>query len=118
MNLGRSAHLVNAFSVLFPFIRTGMTDEYAENEKVFGRWQPRMLETYECAEAFTQLLCRSDEELNSGMFELMVGRSDGSDGSDDSPVGDIDVTWRQVKFNVEEAPLEWSQGSPRRFSTA
>ena len=24
-----------------------MTEEYAENPKVFGRWQPRMLETYD-----------------------------------------------------------------------
>ena len=44
MNLGRAAGPVNAYSVMYPFVRTGMTDEYAENEKVYGRWQPRMLE--------------------------------------------------------------------------
>lgn len=123
VNLGRSSHLVNSFCVLFPFIRTGMTDEYADNEKVFGRWQPRMLETHECAEAFSQLLSRPDEELHSGMFELMVDRADEAEGSDEAeesdetPVGDIAVTWRQVKLNVEEALLEWSEGSPREFPT-
>lgn len=114
VNLGRSANMVNALSVLFPFVRTGMTDEYSENEKVFGRWQPRMLETHECAEAFAQLMARSDEELANGMFELMVDRTD---GADDGPVSDIDVTWRQVKFNLEEASLGWSQEAPRRYST-
>ncbi|HEV8717112.1 MAG TPA: SDR family NAD(P)-dependent oxidoreductase, partial [Candidatus Binatia bacterium] len=38
VNLGRSAKLVTASSILLPFVRTGMTDEYAENPKVFGRW--------------------------------------------------------------------------------
>ncbi len=109
VNLGRSAEYVSAFSVLFPFIRTGMTDEYAENDKVFGRWQPRMLETYECAEAFSQLLSRSTEELNNGMFELMV-----------DPVGEgaadgVAVTWKQVIFDVQENELGWSADSPRTY---
>ncbi|ETW94601.1 MAG: hypothetical protein ETSY1_34150 [Candidatus Entotheonella factor] len=67
VNLGRHAPLVTASSLLLPFIRTGMTDEYAENPKVFGRWQPRMLETHEAAKALLQLLSRPPEELNQGI---------------------------------------------------
>jgi NAD(P)-dependent dehydrogenase (short-subunit alcohol dehydrogenase family) len=40
VNLGKAASLVTAYSVMYPFVRTGMTNEYAENPKVFGRWQP------------------------------------------------------------------------------
>ena len=121
VNLGRSAEFVSALSVLFPFVRTGMTDAYAENEKVFGRWQPRMLETHECAQAFAQLMARPVEETNSGMFELMVDSidedsDDGVSGDDDSSgTGDGDqvaVTWRQVNFNIDEAPLAWSSDQP------
>ncbi|MDH3294591.1 MAG: SDR family NAD(P)-dependent oxidoreductase, partial [Acidimicrobiia bacterium] len=104
VNLGRASEYVSAMSVLFPFVRTGMTDEYADNEKVFGRWQPRMLETHECAQAFAQLMTRSNEEINKGMYELMVDRVDTGD--------DIAVTWREVKFNIEEAPLGWSNDQP------
>ncbi len=104
VNLGRSAEYVSACSVMFPFVRTDMTDEYASNEKVFGRWQPRMLETHECAQAFAQLMARSDDEINKGMFELLVGEGAGDD--------EIEVTWRQVNFNIEEAALDWSSGSP------
>ncbi len=104
VNLGRSSDYVSAFSVLFPFIRTSMTDEYSENEKVYGRWQPRMLETHECAEAFAHLLARSNEELNHGMFELSV---DGVEAS-----GDISVTWKQVRLNVGHDALDWSEGAP------
>ncbi len=106
VNLGRSAGRVSAFSVLFPFIRTGMTDEFAENEKVFGRWQPRMLETHECAEAFAQLLTRPAEELDEGMFELLVG------GEADA---EIEVTWNQVKLDIAEEQLGWSSGAPLRY---
>lgn len=108
VNLGRAAGQVSSFSVLFPFIRTGMTDEYAENEKVYGRWQPRMLETHECAEAFTQLLGQPSDELNLGMYELLV------DAADDRPDG-IDVTWNQVKLDVREEPLSWSGEAPLRY---
>src|SRR5690242_13474460 len=52
VNLAANAKLISACSILLPFIRTAMTDEYAANPKVFGRWQPRMLETDEAAEAF------------------------------------------------------------------
>jgi hypothetical protein len=43
VNLGRDAGMLTASCILLPFVRTGMTDEYANNPKVFGRWQPRML---------------------------------------------------------------------------
>ncbi len=49
-----------------------MTGEYAENPKVFGRWQPRMLETDEAAEAFLQLLARSADDTNGKLYELTV----------------------------------------------
>jgi len=40
------------------------------------------------------------------MFELMV-----------DPIEDdgIEVTWRQVKFNLAEEELHWSAESPLRF---
>lgn len=106
VNLGKSAGLVSAFSVLYPFVRTGMTDEYAENPKVFGRWQPRMLETHEAAESFMQLLARPTEETNGGMFEVKVDPVEGG------KEGEVKVTWHQVRLDVQEVPLEWSEGNP------
>jgi hypothetical protein len=106
VNLGRSSDLVQSFSLMFPFIRTGMTDEYVDNERVFGRWQPRMLEPSEMARAFMALLARPGDEIDDGMFELMVDPA----GDDD-----IEVTWRQVKFNLAEEPLAWSTENPLRF---
>lgn len=117
VNLGRFSEGVSSFSVLFPFIKTGMTSEYAGNEKVYGRWQPRMLETHECAEAFAQLLSRPADDTDLGMFELMVddegaaGRSPAAD-PDDIP---IRVTWKQVRLDVAEEQLPWSDDSPRLF---
>jgi NAD(P)-dependent dehydrogenase (short-subunit alcohol dehydrogenase family) len=105
VNLGRSANVVTAASILLPFVRTGMTDEYAANPKVFGRWQPRMLETHEAAEAFLQLLARPREELNQSMFELLV------DGSPEK----VRVTWKQVHFDVREESLEWSEANALEF---
>ena len=78
VNLGRSADLVSAASLMLPFVRTGMTEEYDDNEKVFGRWQPRMLEPFEAAHAVTQLLTRPADELNLGNFELLVKGSCGA----------------------------------------
>jgi NAD(P)-dependent dehydrogenase (short-subunit alcohol dehydrogenase family) len=108
VNLGRNADLVQCFSLMFPFIRTGMTDEYAENEKVFGRWQRRMLEPAEMAEAFMALLDRPGEETDNGMFELMVDAVEGDDEA-------IDVFWKQVTFNIAEDDLDWSAGNPLRY---
>lgn len=105
VNLGRSAKLVTAASILLPFVRTGMTGEYAENPKVFGRWQPRMLETHEAAAACMQLLARPREELDGGMFELLV------EGSPEQ----VRVTWKKVHLDVREDSLEWSEAQALRF---
>lgn len=109
VNLGKSAGQVKTLSVLFPFIRTGMTDEYAQNEKVYGRWQPRMLETHECGEAFAQLLAQPADELDTGAFELMVDPASGGDAG-------IDVTWKRVHLDVREEELDWSSQAPRTYS--
>ena len=108
VNLGRSADLVNAFSVMYPFVRTGMTDDYAGNERVFGRWQPRMLETHEAAEAFLALLARPAEETNHGMFELLC---------DPRRVRTAQwtVTWKRVRLDVVEERLDWSADQPLRY---
>lgn len=105
VNLGKSAEMVSAFSVMYPFVRTGMTDEYAENPKVFGRWQPRMLETHEAAEAFLQLLARPTEETKGGMFELLV----------EGAPNDTIVRWRQVRLDPVAHELSWSADSPLRY---
>ena len=99
VNLGRSAQLVTASSLLLPFVRTGMTGEYAENPKVFGRWQPRMLETHEAAEACMQLLARPREELDQGMFALLAAGS----------VEKVRVTWKKVHLDLREEALAWSE---------
>ncbi len=99
VNLGRSAELVSAFSVLYPFVRTGMTGEYAENPKVFGRWQPRMLETHEAAEAFLQVLAQDPQSTNGGMYECMV---EGEEGA-----GEVKVRWQEVKLAAEETPVNF-----------
>jgi hypothetical protein len=106
VNLGRSADLVNAFSLLLPFVRTGMTDEYAENPKVFGRWQPRMLETHEAAEALLQLLTQPPDTTENGMFELMVEAAD---------EGGVAVTWKRVRLDLREEALDWSSEQPLRY---
>ncbi len=105
VNLGRSARLVTASSILLPFVRTGMTGEYAENPKVFGRWQPRMLETHEAAEACMQLLARPRDELDQGMFELLM------EGSAEK----ARVTWKKVHLDLHEESLEWSETHALQF---
>ena len=72
VNLGRAGAMASALCLMLPFVRTGMTEEYAQNEKVFGRWQPRMLEPHEAAAAVTQLLSEPAESLDQGLFELNV----------------------------------------------
>lgn len=111
VNLGRAAANVSCLTVLFPFVRTGMTSEYAENEKVYGRWQPRMLETYECAEAFGRLLSRPLDETDLGLFELLVDPGRPDDDDDDSIV----VTWKQVRLDVVEDHLPWSAEEPLEY---
>lgn len=110
VNLGRSSGLVSSLSVLYPFVRTGMTDSYADNPKVFGRWQSRMLETYEAAEAFLQLLARPIAETDQGAFELLVQNDDGTDGAD----APVTISWHQVHLDVREEPLAWSTEAPLR----
>jgi len=105
VNLGRSAKFVPASLILLPFVRTGMTDEYAENPKVFGRWQPRMLETHEAAEAFMQLLARPQEEIDQGIFELLVGGN----------IEEVRVTWKKVHLDLREEPLDWSESRALQF---
>ncbi len=72
VNLGRAADMASAYCLMLPFIKTSMTEEYSENEKVFGRWQPRMLETHEAAASITQLMSQAPETLDQGLFELNV----------------------------------------------
>ncbi|NNL84501.1 MAG: SDR family oxidoreductase [Myxococcales bacterium] len=72
VNLGRHGENITACCLLFPFVRTSMTDEYAENEAVYGRWQPRMLEPWEAARSVLELLAQSDEALDQGLFQLSV----------------------------------------------
>lgn len=105
VNFGRNAKFVTTASILLPFIRTSMTGAYSENPKVFGRWQPRMLETHEAAEAFMQLLARTKDEIDQGMFELLVGGS----------VEEIGVTWQKVHLDLREEPLDWSETSPLQY---
>jgi NAD(P)-dependent dehydrogenase (short-subunit alcohol dehydrogenase family) len=105
VNLGRDAATITASCILLPFVRTGMTGEYAENPKVFGRWQPRMLETFEAAQAFMQLLARSPEELKQGLFELMV----------EGDASGVRVSWKLVDLVLREERLAWSDDTALRF---
>jgi NAD(P)-dependent dehydrogenase (short-subunit alcohol dehydrogenase family) len=105
VNLGRSASLISAASILLPFVRTGMTDEYAQNSKVFGRWQPRMLETHEVARAFLQLLAQPREQLDQGMFELLA------EGSAEK----VRVSWKKVYLDLREEMLDWSEAQALQF---
>ena len=97
VNLGKAGDLVSAASLMLPFIRTGMTEEYAENTKVFGRWQSRMLEPVEAARSVGQLLTRQPAELNLGNFKLGVS------GAAEA----IDLRWSRVNINVSEDALSW-----------
>ena len=81
-----------------------MTDEYANNPRVFGRWQPRMLETYEAASAFMQLLARPQTELDQGLFELMV----------EGDADDVRMNWKLVRLEMREESLVWSDSGRRR----
>jgi NAD(P)-dependent dehydrogenase (short-subunit alcohol dehydrogenase family) len=98
VNLGQNANYVSASTILLPFVRTAMTDEYANNPRVFGRWQPRMLETNEAAQAFMHLLSRPQGELDQGMFELMV----------EGPADNVRMSWKKVTLDIREQALDWS----------
>ena len=79
-----------------------MTEEYADNPKVFGRWQPRMLEPYEAANAVTQLLTRPGDELNLNNYKL------GVEGSAE----EMALKWSQIKLQVQDDSLGWSSEEP------
>ncbi len=99
VNLGKASANISASSVLFPFIRTGMTGEYAENEKVFGRWQPRMLEPHEAAEAMLQLLAQEPSATDQGNFELLV----------EGTPQETSVKWAQVRLDPIEQDVAWGE---------
>jgi len=96
VNLGRSSDMASACCLMLPFIRTGMTEEYADNPKVFGRWQPRMLEPFEAAHAVTQLLGRPRETLDLGNFKLGVS------GTPE----EIALNWTRISLEVHETSLD------------
>ncbi len=97
VNLGSASDMVSSCCIIFPFIRTGLTEAYADNPKVFGRWQSRMLETHEAARSMAQLLMQPAGELNLGNFKLNVN------GEPD----DISLDWSRVRLEVEEDQLDW-----------
>jgi len=105
VNMGRSAGDVTAFSVGYPFVRTAMTDAYADNPKVFGRWQPRMLEPPEASTTLAALLTRTDEELAGKFFQVNVHDENNK----------VAVTWSEVAMASEERTLSWSTDAPLRF---
>ena len=100
INLGKRADLVRAFSIALPFVRTGMTEAYAENAKVFGRWQPRMLTSREAAHALLQLLSRPASELDDKIYQLNVVKIEG-----ELPVR---LTWSEIQLAPLESQLAWS----------
>ena len=95
INLGRENSFVTSFSLMLPFIKTNMTEEYADNPKVFGRWQPRMLETNEVASSITDLLGKEREELHLGIFKLNVEATE----------NDIDLHWLKVELQATEEKI-------------
>lgn len=97
VNLGKSADMVSAACIMLPFIRTGMTKEYSDNPKVFGRWQSRMLETHEAARSVAQLLTRPAGEVNLGNFKLNVS----------GPADKLDLSWSRVQLDIDEQSLDW-----------
>ena len=102
VNLGKASDMASACCLMLPFVRTGMTEEYADNARVFGRWQPRMLEPFEAAHAVSQLLSRLAAELNLGHFKLAVGGTPQQ----------ISLTWSQVQLDVKDQALAWSEAAP------
>jgi hypothetical protein len=66
------------------------------NPQVFGRWQSRMLETDEVADAFLRLLARPQEELDQGNFEIIV----------EGEACDIRLSWKKVHLDLREEPMD------------
>lgn len=106
-NLGKDAAKVTAFSVGYPFVRTAMTEAYVDNAKVFGRWQPRMLEPEEAAAALFQLLGRPKAELAERFFQLEVGPGEGERA--------VELTWSEVRLDPVIVPLGWSKEQALKY---
>ena len=106
VNLGRSADLVAAFCVGYPFVKTSMTEEYADNAKVFGRWQTRMLEPFEAAQTLMQLLTRPLAELDDRFFQLLV------DAAPDLGAGGVRTRWSEIAITTTDRGLDWSDAAP------
>jgi hypothetical protein len=98
VNLGKASNMVSAACLMLPFVRTGMTEEYADNPKVFGRWQPRMLEPFEAAGSVAQLLARPAAELNLGNYKLCVSGT----------AEETKFSWSQVRLEISDQALAWS----------
>ena len=101
-NLGRKKEIITAFSIAYPFVHTGMTTDYVDNAKVFGRWQPRMLETHEAALALSELIGRPDYELDGHTFQLNVAKKNDR----------VLASWSRVALKPVEASLDWSTSKP------
>ena len=104
VNVGKAGKEVTAFSVALPFVRTGMTEAYADNPKVFGRWQARMLEPDELAHVFLTLLHRPAPATDGHIYQLDVDRR--PDGQA------LQATWSEVALGVTTAPADWSAAEP------
>ena len=87
---------------MLPFVRTGMTEQYADEPRVFERWQPRMLEPCEAAHAVTRLLARPSRELDLESFELLV----------EGTATAARLTWSRVSLEVNDEMLDWSVADP------
>jgi NAD(P)-dependent dehydrogenase (short-subunit alcohol dehydrogenase family) len=109
VNLGRNYENITPLSVCYPFVRTGMTDALAENPKVWGRWQPRMLHPEEAAAALMQLLARPAEEIKEKTFQLDV-EPDASAGE-----GAVRISWSRIALEPSIEPLGWSQEAPLTY---
>ncbi len=72
INLGRRAEGICACSIALPFVRTAMTEAYVDKPAVFDRWQPRMLETCEAAEALLALLAEPPARRHGRTYQLEV----------------------------------------------
>lgn len=109
VNLGKDANKVTAFSVGYPFVRTAMTESYADNPKVFGRWQPRMLAPEEASAALFALLTRPRADLAERFFQLEV-KADPEHGE-----RAVKTVWTEVRLDPTIVAPDWSEESALRF---
>jgi len=95
----------NAFGVQAD-VTNPRTEAYADNAKVYGRWQPRMLAPEEASTALFQLLLRPRAELNDHFFQLEVEPADGQR---------VRLRWADVRLEPRVEPLAWSAIDPLVF---